>query len=164
MYIQAVFIIFAQIGLTFAGFSGIASIFGKRKEGEWTQIERFRLTNLLISSLYLMLNSLFLIALLHAGLPEKTVWFIGSLSTLLMVLILAIRGIVRSYKIPIEQAKPTHIVGGSVYLSVLFMWLFMIYNAVYLLEFWPIIIGCTYAAFISSFQFVKLVLDVGSYK
>jgi len=41
----------AGVAATFAGFSGVVAVFGRRAHGEWLLEDRFRLTNLLVTSL-----------------------------------------------------------------------------------------------------------------
>jgi len=42
---------FAGVAATFAGFSGVVAVFGRRAHGEWFLEDRFRLTNMLVTSL-----------------------------------------------------------------------------------------------------------------
>ena len=42
---------FAGVGATFTGFSGVVAVFGRRVHGEWFPEDRFRLTNLMVTSL-----------------------------------------------------------------------------------------------------------------
>src|SRR5258705_3450228 len=42
---------FAGVAATFAGFSGVVAVFGRRAHGEWFLEDRFRLTNMLATSL-----------------------------------------------------------------------------------------------------------------
>jgi hypothetical protein len=39
------------VAATFAGFSGVVAVFGRRAHGEWFLEDRFRLTNMLVTSL-----------------------------------------------------------------------------------------------------------------
>jgi hypothetical protein len=41
----------AGVAATFAGFSGVVAVFGRRAHGEWFLEDRFRLTNMLVTSL-----------------------------------------------------------------------------------------------------------------
>src|SRR5258706_14434773 len=41
----------AGVAATFAGFSGVGAVFGRRAHGEWFLEDRFRLTNMLVTSL-----------------------------------------------------------------------------------------------------------------
>jgi len=41
----------ATVAATFAGFSGVVAVFGRRAHGEWFLEDRFRLTNMLVTSL-----------------------------------------------------------------------------------------------------------------
>ncbi|MBI3448198.1 MAG: hypothetical protein HY049_04675 [Acidobacteria bacterium] len=41
----------AEVSATFAGFSGVVAVFGRRAHGEWFPEDRFRLTNMLMMSL-----------------------------------------------------------------------------------------------------------------
>jgi hypothetical protein len=42
---------FAGVGATFAGFSGVVAVFGRRAHGEWLPEDLFRLRNLMFMSL-----------------------------------------------------------------------------------------------------------------
>jgi hypothetical protein len=69
---------FAGVGATFTGFSGVVAVFGRRVHGEWFPEDRFRLTNLMATSLgaCLLAFAPLVGALLH--LSASTMWALVS--------------------------------------------------------------------------------------
>ena len=70
---------FAGVAATFAGFSGVVAVFGRRAHGEWFLEDRFRLTNMLVTSLGACLFAFvpLLGVLLHLHGPRN--WTVSSL-------------------------------------------------------------------------------------
>ncbi len=68
----------AGVAATFAGFSGVVAAFGRRTDGKWLPEERFRLTNMLITSLGACLFAFVPLTeeLLHV--PETALWTTSS--------------------------------------------------------------------------------------
>jgi hypothetical protein len=68
----------AGVAATFAGFSGVVAVFGRRAQGEWFPEERFRLTNMLVISLGACLFAFvpLIEELFHSA--ERTLWTTAS--------------------------------------------------------------------------------------
>ena len=67
-----------EAAVAITGVSGVVVVFGRRAEGEWSQLERERLVNLLTTSFSVLFLSLAALVLLHAGTDPATTWRIGS--------------------------------------------------------------------------------------
>jgi hypothetical protein len=70
---------FAGVGATFAGFSGVVAVFGRRAHGEWLPEDLFRLRNLMFMSLGVCLLAFapLVLATWHLGQPRT--WALASL-------------------------------------------------------------------------------------
>ena len=68
-------LMFAQVAVAIAGFSGIIIAFGQRSLGSLTKLELRRLSNLFALSGYVLLSSLLGVSLLHVDTPaQDLVW------------------------------------------------------------------------------------------
>jgi hypothetical protein len=78
-YVVSLLLSIAAVSATFAGFSGVVAVFGRRAHGRWFLEERLRLTNMLLLSLGACLLAFIPLVedLLH--LPEQTLWRIASI-------------------------------------------------------------------------------------
>jgi hypothetical protein len=69
----------AAVAATFAGFSGVVAVFGRRAHGEWFLEDRFRLTNMLATSLGACLFAFVPLIELLLHLHGPPLWTVGSL-------------------------------------------------------------------------------------
>ncbi|HEX2493454.1 MAG TPA: hypothetical protein VHK24_06725 [Steroidobacter sp.] len=81
---------FAGVGATFAGFSGVVAVFGRRAHGEWLPEDLFRLRNLMFMSLGVCLLAFAPLVLITWHFAAARTWaltslllFVGSLVYLL---------------------------------------------------------------------------------
>lgn len=70
---------FAGVGATFAGFSGVVAVFGRRAHGEWLPEDLFRLRNLMFMSLGVCLLAFAPLVLLTWHFAEARTWALASL-------------------------------------------------------------------------------------
>ena len=70
---------FAGVGATFAGFSGVVAVFGRRAHGEWLPEDLFRLRNLMFMSLGVCLLAFTPLVLATWHLAQARTWALASL-------------------------------------------------------------------------------------
>jgi hypothetical protein len=70
---------FAGVGATFAGFSGVVAVFGRRAHGEWLPEDLFRLRNLMFMSLSVCLLAFAPLVLMAWHLSAALMWALASL-------------------------------------------------------------------------------------
>jgi hypothetical protein len=70
---------FAGVGATFAGFSGVVAVFGRRSHGEWLPEDLFRLRNLMFLSLGVCLLAFAPLVLATWHFSEPRSWALASL-------------------------------------------------------------------------------------
>jgi hypothetical protein len=77
---NAAFVLLGMAGVasTFAGFAGVVATFGRRAEGEWLPVERFRLINMIVLSLVACLLSFVSLIEDLFHLAEVTLWTVDS--------------------------------------------------------------------------------------
>src|SRR5512134_3116042 len=71
----------AEVSIGVAGFTSVVAVLGRRATGEWSAIDRFRLSQMLATSLAALLLSLLPLVLAQLGFSERLSW--GSASTIL---------------------------------------------------------------------------------
>ena len=67
------------VSATFAGFSGVVAVFGRRAHGEWFLEDRFRLTNMLVTSLGACLFGFIPTVGVLLNIHDRDLWAISSL-------------------------------------------------------------------------------------
>jgi hypothetical protein len=70
---------FAGVGATFAGFSGVVAVFGRRAHGEWLPEDLFRLRNLMFISLSVCLLAFAPLVLMTWNFSVARTWALASL-------------------------------------------------------------------------------------
>lgn len=70
---------FAGVGATFAGFSGVVAVFGRRVHGEWLPEDLFRLRNLMFMSLSVCFSAFVPLVLMAWHFSEALTWALASL-------------------------------------------------------------------------------------
>lgn len=70
---------FAGVGATFAGFSGVVAVFGRRAHGEWLPEDLFRLRNLMFMSLSVCLLAFAPLVLITWHFSVARTWGLASL-------------------------------------------------------------------------------------
>jgi len=149
-----------EAAVAVAGFSGVVIILGRRAIGEWSQIERERFLNLLLTSFMVLFLSLLALVLLHAGTPAATTWRIGS-GLWSIIVIPRITVTIRDYvRVPREDSERVSvavvatILGISVIIVLLSFW-----NAFALKEFWPFLAAQVWLFAAACYLFARLLLS-----
>jgi hypothetical protein len=70
---------FAGVGATFAGFSGVVAVFGRRAHGEWLPEDLFRLRNLMFMSLGVCLLAFAPLVLITWHFGDALTWALASM-------------------------------------------------------------------------------------
>ena len=147
-----------ETSVTLAGFSGVVVVLGKRVHGEWgSELERSRLTNLLVATLAPMFLCLTALALLHAGISEADSWRVVSIAWIPPAQGYAIRS-ARLF-LRASDDDPGKIPFG-VFLffqvAIVACSVLQIINAVVLGEFWPFLVSLILALSLATFSFHRL--------
>jgi hypothetical protein len=147
----------AEIGITLAGFSGIAAVLGRRGQGEWSELDAFRMRLLLRASFGAVVFSLLPIGLAAAGLSEPHVW--GAASGLFFVWLAfnVARSIVKERSLLTTASETIE----RSYLAFFFATPFVnmalhVANLTVLRTAWPYLFGLLLALIVGFAQFVRL--------
>ena len=70
--------VMVEAAVAIAGFTGVVVVFGRRATGDWSELDLFRIRNLLRTSFTVLFLSLTTLLLLHAGIASETTWRVGS--------------------------------------------------------------------------------------
>jgi len=152
----------ATVAATFAGFSGVVAVFGRRAHGEWFLEDRFRLSNMLVASLGACLFAFVPILGLLLHLDEPWIWAIASILMCVYCVVHIMhlwpnwQHLLRAHP-GVLSTKASVVVSGSLYLSTLLQ----ILNAASILfhrEAGPYVVGLVLLLVIAGLQFSLLVL------
>jgi hypothetical protein len=151
-----------EVGVAVAGFSGVVVVLGRGSERPWSPIERYRLENLLGTSLTVLFLSLVALILLHAGMDPATSWRIGS----------ALWAIVTTFELGVAARRISwaqrddpdfpHAAWIVAQLGVSGLVVFLsAANVLVIREFWPFLaaLACLFA--LAGYSFVRLLFIVG---
>lgn len=147
-----------QVSVSILGFSGVVVVFGRRTSGEWTEIERARLGNLLSTSFAVLFNSLGALVLLNADLDESTVWRIFSPFWAVGSGFMSFAGGRRILRIPLDEpSRPSDaitftIIGVSLLLAVVNL------TNVFFGAFWPFMLGQVWLFAVACYSFRRLLI------
>ncbi len=151
-----------EASVALAGFSGVVVVFGRRSAGEWSELERTRLINLLVSSFSVLFLSLAALLLLHAGVAPAITWRIGSGAFLLLIVHQSTQLVRRLRRISTDDPEVPGIrlrlffAGGHVV-----MVLVSLGNLVVLGEFWPFLTTQVWSLGLGCSAFARLLLFIG---
>jgi hypothetical protein len=150
------------VAATFAGFSGVVAVFGRRAHGEWFLEDRFRLTNMLVTSLGAGLFAFFPLIALYLHLQAPSLWTVSSLLLFVYCATFMANTLPHWYHL-ITKHPGTLSVPASfiVYLSSGFAALVQVLNATSLIfhrEPGPYILGLVLLLVIAGLQFALMVL------
>ena len=150
--------ILVEASVAIAGFSGVVVVFGRRATGEWSELERTRIRNLLGTSFTVLFLSLVALLLLHSGIEPKTTWRVGSAAWSVSAtynLILVLRGH-RSARGDPQRSSTISVVlmiGASVIVLGL-----NLANALVLGRFWPFLTALIWLFAGACYTFSRLLL------
>lgn len=152
----------ASVAATFAGFSGVVAVFGRRAHGEWFLEDRFRLTNMLVTSLGAGLYAFFPLIALDLHLHGPPLWTVSSLLMFVYCVVFIVTTVPQWLhlitKHPGALSVPASFV---VYLSAGFAALVQLLNAASVLfhrEPGPYVLGLVLLLVIAGLQFALMVL------
>ena len=154
----------AEISIGFAGFTSVVAVLGRRATGEWTALDRFRLSQMLATSLAALLLSLLPLILAHLGLSERVSWGLASTILAAYTIFLAISSPRRIRRLPPEdQSQIVRPLLWSFQLAVAAVVTGLLINAAGILfhqEPGPYLLGLYLLLALSAFQFTRLLLIV----
>ena len=154
--------ILVEVAVAITGFSGVVVVFGRRAEGEWSQIERERLVNLLTTSFAVLFLSLAALVLLHAGTDPTTTWRIGSAAWSILAvfeIVLNARRAARGSRDDPELPHRAWLV-SLLSLSGVFV-LLSVANVLTMREFWPFLAALVWLFALACYSFARLLLTIG---
>ena len=146
-----------EYSIAIVGFSGIVIVLGRRESGEWTAVDRLRLTGLLNASFAPISMAGFALILLASKVPSEMVWKICSSAYALLYLIFASRGIRRATKLDPSEKNTAQIF--VVVVSVAAIITLLIFNAIKISSFWPFAIALAFHTALGLFNFVGLLMN-----
>jgi hypothetical protein len=156
---QQTFLIFAEVAVALAGFSGIIIAFGQRAHGSLSKLELRRLSNLFALSGYVLLASLLGVSLLHVETPDQDlVWRLESAILVLLGtpwLVTDWRKVTRLDPAERSQVRASIFYPFTV-LAVLALAL-QIANIFYMGRSWPLFLGLLVVVSYAFQQFILLV-------
>jgi len=150
--------ILVEASVAIAGFSGVVVVFGRRATEEWSELERSRIRNLLITSFTVLFLSLVALLLLHSGIDSETTWRVGSAAWSVSAtynLILVLRGH-RSARGDPQRSSTTSValvIGTTIIVVGL-----NLANALVLGRFWPFLTALIWLFAASCYTFARLLL------
>jgi hypothetical protein len=156
----------AEVSIGFAGFTSVVAVLGRRATGEWTAIDRFRLSQMLATSLAALLLSLLPLVLAQLGFSERLSW--GSASTILAAytIFLAASSQRRIRQLPSEEQsqimRPLLWSIQAVVAAVVSCLLINAAGVFFHQEPGPYLLGLYLLLGLSAFQFTRLLLIVRS--
>ena len=68
----------AEVSIAFAGFTSVVAVLGRRAGGDWSEVDLFRLSQMLTSSLSALLFAFLPILLVYLGVPTRLSWAASS--------------------------------------------------------------------------------------
>ena len=151
-----------EAAVALAGFSGVVVVFGRRSAGEWSELERTRLINLLVSAFSVLFLSLAALLLLHARVAPAITWRIGSGAILLLIVYQSIVLVRR-----LRSSLPDDPEVSGIRLRVFFssghviVVLLNLANLVVLEEFWPFLAALVWLFGLGCSAFARLLLFMG---
>ena len=146
-----------EYSIAIVGFSGIVIVLGRRESGEWTAVDRLRLTGLLNASFAPMSMAGFALIMLASKVPSEMVWKICSSAYALLYLVFASRGIRRATSLDSSEKNTAQIF--VVVVSVVAVVALLIFNATTISSFWPFAIALAFHTALGLFNFVGLLMN-----
>ena len=152
----------ATVAATFAGFSGVVAVFGSRARGEWFLEDRFRLTNMLVTSLGAGLYAFIPLIEAYLHLHGPTLWTIASLAMFVYCVAFIVTTLPHWWHLITKHPGVLSVPASYiVYLSASLAAVLQLLNAASLLfhrEPGPYILGLVFLLIIAALQFALMVL------
>jgi hypothetical protein len=154
----------AEVSIAFAGFTSVVAVLGRRATGDWAEIDRFRLSQMLSSSLATLLLSLLPLILAHLHLSERATWGWASVVLAMYLIFAAVSGPRRIRGLP-SQERPQIIrpLAGAMVVVAGAIVAFLVLNVAGIFfqrEPGPYLLGLYFLLAFSAFQFTRLLLVI----
>jgi len=154
---QSLLLTLAEVSVALAGFSGVVSVFGRRRTEEWDPGDRLHLSFMLETSLAALFLSILPFAMFAAELSPRSTWAIMSGIFAVFLVLVVVAGLYRYRQLPSGQRMGMGRIYGVVStlgdLSILALQLF---NALGPHEFSLYLIGLIWLLFSCALSFVQL--------
>jgi len=137
-----------------AGFSGIVMVLGERQSGQWTSIDRLRLSGLLNASVLPMCMSGIALVMLASEVPSSTVWRLCSAIYAVLMLGFWGAGIRRATRLEPEETDRLHLI--LVIITGIAVLLLLLSNVIVMQAFWPFATGLLYQTALALYNFFGL--------
>lgn len=156
---QGTLSIFAEVFVALAGFSGIAIAVGRRQLGSLSRLDRRRLTNLFVLAGLGLVQTLFILALLHAeGLEASSLWRAASAASVAVVGPWLVWDVVQVTRLdPAERRDVNLLVLVLFDLMAVGMLVLLVVNTLLWAQAWPFFVAMAGAVLGALQQFVLLV-------
>jgi hypothetical protein len=151
----------AEIAIAIAGFSGVAAVLGRRSQGEWSPLDVFRLRELLLSSISIVVLCFVPIVLSLSPLTPSLVWVLSSgvwAATLVFVTATQSSHGLRAARGGAEPVEPRMIVFMSLIAVAIF--LFHGTNILIFRAGWPYVAAAVCSLLVPFFYFVRLLRTI----
>ncbi len=147
----------AEVSVALAGFSGVVSVFGRRRTGEWDPADRLHLSFMLETSLAALFLSILPFALLAAELSPRWTWTVMS-GVLAAFLVLVDGAAIYRYRrlSSDQQIGMGRILGTASLLGDLCVIVLQLFNVFSAREFSLYLIGLIWLLFSCAISFVRL--------
>ncbi len=154
---QDLLLTLAEVSVALAGFSGVVTVFGRRRTGEWDPADRLHLSFMLETSLAALFLSILPFALLAAEVSPRSTWTVMSGVMAAFLVVADGAAIYRYRRLSSDQRMELgRIYGIAMTLgdsSVVVLQLFNVFSAQ---EFFPYLIGLMWLLFGCALSFVRL--------
>jgi hypothetical protein len=144
-----------EASLALAGFAGIVTALGQRGKGEWRPVDRDRVVNLLLTTLFPFASSLLALTLIYAGVVS--VWRVSSAILAVFLLVGGMfrgRPVLRVLKETGASISTFYI--AAIYVSIAVLFMLQLANLLRFNTFWPYFGGIALILCIGASQFARL--------
>ena len=157
--------ILVEAAVAIAGFSGVVVAFGRRAEGDWSQVERARLVLLLSTSFTVLFLSLGALVLLHAGTVPATIWRIGSAIWSVIATYQVVTAARRAARVQRENSELPDVIWIVLLLGATGVFILLsVANVLTIGEFWPFLAALVWLFGLACYSFARLLLVIGGRK
>ncbi len=142
-----------EASIALVGFSGLVIVLGRRSSGEWSALDKQRLTLLLGIGFILLACTLIALILLSAGLSHAVVWALSSVVWIVLVIPFAVWAVSMLVRIS-EDLSLSYVVANLAVAAATVV--VQVANAAYLAEFWPFFLALAVLLLMGVMQFFRL--------